>query len=188
MDDELCEDLEDTIQGMIDALLVRNSAKLGELSNRTIHSACIYEETKAIYVAIISYALSKIVEKKDLWEKEGFDEFLDFILDKLKKLKDVLDKRKMSVFEKTMKQILLKIYHFDEKFSSYVQQVIEFSKIQKGVKLYEHGLSLSTVASFLGVSKWDLMRKIGEKKREDIAKLSLDARDRLKKARKIFGD
>ena len=77
--------------------------------------------------------------------------------------------------------------YFDKSFSKYVERVLDFSKIQKGIKLHQHGLSLNTVAKLVGVSEWDLMKKVGETKERNTAELtSQKIKDRYNLARKIL--
>ena len=85
--------------------------------------------------------------------------------------------------------MMKKISDFDKSFSHYVTHVLEFSKIQKGAKIYEHGISLASVAEMLGISKWDLMRKVGELKEKprDVRRLGITKtpKQRLEELRKI---
>lgn len=169
IDEEVCIDLIGTLKQIKYAIDGEDSESLRELSNHTIHCSSIYLEKRALYIAMITYSLSRIIEKgpiKKANEKE-FKDFTDDMKNKIGNLINFLEERKFDEIDECIKKMLKNISDFDNYFGRYVKDVLDFARIQKGTKIYEHGLSLSSVAELIDVSKWDLMEKVGETKEFD---------------------
>ncbi|HLD19578.1 MAG TPA: hypothetical protein VJB90_06250 [Candidatus Nanoarchaeia archaeon] len=154
-----------------------DSSKLKELSNHTIHDAGIYQDQDSLKLAIIVYALSKMMER-GLTETAQFSELL-------KDAKSQLENGKEEDFSQTLGKLLDKIGHEDSKMGVYVEEVIRQAKVRKGGKLIEHGLSTNQVAHLLGVTSWELMHYVG-KTHLDEDMPSLDVTSRIKFARSLF--
>lgn len=188
MNEEVCVDLLRTLEQIKESISTRNSKELSELSNHTMHCSSLYSEKRAIYVALITYSLAKIIEKADTEKKHGedLDDFVNGMIENFGALIDFLGKRDFEKFDAAITGILKNISEFDASFGSYVEDVLEFSKIQKGAKVYEHGLSLSSVAQLIGVSKWDLMKKIGETKIHEEISTPKNVKERFEKVKKLL--
>ncbi len=188
MDEEVCKDLLETLKEIKKALTLKDAEELKELSDHTIHCSTLHHEKRAIYIAMITYSLSKIIEKGELQRKhsEELEDFINGMIENFGALIDFLEKRDFAKFENAIKNMLKDISEFDASFGKYVEDVLEFSKIQKGTKIYEHGLSLSSVAEMIGVSKWDLMKKIGETKVHEEIKPLTNVKERFEKLKKLL--
>lgn len=156
-------DIIDVLDHIKDALERLDAEDLSEWSNHIIHSAAIYRDERAIYVGMIAYSLSKSINKKKP-AKEKWNSFITNMLKELTLAIEAMEKNNLSKFDSLIKSMLKRIADFDKSFSDYVEYVLDFSKVQKGARIYEHGLSLSSVAEMLGISKWELMRKVGERR------------------------
>ena len=66
------------------ALKNKNAIKLKDLSNKTIHSACNYQDSASITIAVMLYTLSKLIERNDYYKVKNWDLFV-------KKFNAVLD-------------------------------------------------------------------------------------------------
>ena len=165
-DENVLIDIADVLDHIKDALERLDIDELSEWSNRVIHSIAIHRDKRAIYAAIIAYSLSKLVEKnKEKYvNKQKWNNFITNMLKNLVRASEAIEKRKFSVFDNLMTLMLKMISEFDAAFSHYVEHVIEFSKVQKGAKIYEHGISLASIAEMLDINKWELMKKVGELK------------------------
>jgi len=157
-------DILSVLRNVKDALHDRNSQELLEWSNHIIHVVSLHNEPRAVYVSIISYALGKLVEKGSAMKEhaEEWEEFLEGISSNIDAAIKFLDKDDINKFDDAIKAIMKLISELDASFSRYVQEVLEFSKVEKGAKVYEHGLSMASVAKMIGVSQWALMEKVGE--------------------------
>jgi hypothetical protein len=188
-DDEMTADVKHDMIDMLyhvkDALERLDSADLSDWSNHLIHAAAIYRDKRAVFLAIIAYSLAKSVEKKDS-AKDAWDSFQENMLKDIVAAVEALEKEDIKTFDLMVKSMLKRIADFDKSFSNYVEYVLEFSKLQKGARIYEHGLSLSSVAEMMGVSKWDLMRKVGETKAQEYKYLiTKSSKERLEELKKL---
>lgn len=188
MNEEVCIDLTNTLKKIKKALDSMDANKLKELSNHTIHCSSIYHEKRPIYIAIITYSLSKIIEKAEIRKKytEEFEDFMKGIIQNFEMLITFLEKRDFKKFNKAIKVMLKEISEFDSSFGRYAEDVLEFAKAQKGAKIYEHGLSLSSVAEMLGISKWELMEKVGETKIHEEILTPKSVKERLERMKKLI--
>lgn len=159
-------DIADVLDHVKDALERLDIDELSEWSNHVLHSMAIYREKRAVYIAILAYSLSKLVDKNksQFINKQKWNNFIINMLKELVRAAEALEKRNIAKFDELMTLMLKQVADFDKSFSHYVEHVIEFSKVQKGAKIYEHGISLASVAEMLGINQWDLMRKVGELK------------------------
>jgi len=156
-----------------------SGAKLREISNHTLHNASIYQDKDSITIAVVMYALSKIVERSRI---PGDD-----IEAKLTQAKEYLIHDELDKYKDTIKDILDLISNVDKKMNMYVQKVINEAQIKKGSRLYEHGISLAQTADLLGISQWELMKYIGNTKIADRFDDEIDVMSRIKHTRGLFG-
>jgi len=183
------EDILMVLEDVRDALDNRDSKGLVDASNRITHTLSIHGEPRAVYVSIVAYALGKLVEKEYLKEayKQDWDEFLEGMERNLEAAIELLEHDNIKGFDGALRAMIKLISEFDASFSSYAKEVLDFSRIQKGAKVYEHGLSLSSVAQLLGVSKWELMPKVGETTgHEHRALQTKTARQRYEELKKVL--
>jgi hypothetical protein len=185
MQESVKQDIIDVLLHVKDALERLDSQDLSDWSNRIIHSAAIYRDKRAIFVGIIAYSLSKSIAKKES-AKDEWNNFLTNMLRELTLASEAIEKDSFTKFDSLVSSMLKQIADFDRSFSNYVEYVLEFSKLQKGARIYEHGLSLSSVAEMMGVSKWDLMRKVGETKAQEYKYLiTKSSKERLEELKKL---
>jgi hypothetical protein len=164
------------IEESISALKQKDVLKLKEISDHTIHNASIFQDEDSITIAVLVYALSKILER-GIENHYWFEKKLEFA-------KIQLIKENINFYRKAIKDIFSQIAVVDSKLKIYVQEVIEKAKIKKGAKLYYHGISLARTASVLGLTQWELMNYIG--KLEEPKTTTANIRERLSFARKLF--
>ena len=186
--EEVCKDMLETLKEIKQALVEKNPDRLRELSDHTSHCAAIYHEKRAVYVAMITYSLSQIIGSRPT-QKEKISEYDDFVngmTQNVEALITFLENRDFKKVDDAIVALLKDISNFDASFGKYVKDVLEFSRVQKGAKVYEHGLSLSSVAQMIGVSKWDLMQKVGETKvHEEDAEPPKGVKERFEKLKKL---
>jgi len=159
---------------------------LKELSNYTIHSASTSQDEDSITFTVLMYALFKVYERKDYREMESWNLFDKNAKSYLRAAYNSLNKKDTEGYRKDIREFLKSIDKLDNKLKNYIQQVIESSKISKGSRLYEHGVSLGRTAELLGVNAFELMDYIGETGISDIMSETVDVKKRLAKARGLF--
>ncbi len=177
----------EVLESIKKALLVDDTLKLKDLSNQTIHSASIQQDTGSIALAVLIYSLSKILEKKskinlknwNLFVKK-FNSFIDLAI---KSLEEEDQKRYEDYLERSRK--LLTSLSIDLK--NYIQDVFRKASINKASKIYEHGISLGKTAKLLGVSQWELSEYAAQTKVSGIDyNRTLDTKKRAKVALEFF--
>jgi len=154
--------------------------ELKDLSNHTIHNASVFQDHCSVSIAVLIYALSKIIERK----QDSLD--YDNILNLLKRLKENIQNNEDSKFNTSIKKLFSEISKLDSKIKLYVQEVINQAQIKKGSKLCEHGLSCAKASEVLGISQWELMNYIGKTNLAENVPEIINVRARLKFARGLF--
>ena len=148
------------------AILQKNPVKLKELSNQTIHHSCSHQDVPSITTAIIVYALSKLIERKDYKRVPSWDKFIK----KFNSLLDLAIKALKEDNQTAYSNHIIKARESLQSISSlkpYIEKVIRKSCINKASKLYEHGLSLQKTAKLLGITQWELANYTGQSKISD---------------------
>ena len=175
------------LENVKSALSNKNLLQLKELSNKTINTASSNQDSASITIAVIIYAISKLIERKDYnkisnWDKfvKKFNSTLDLAIKALKEKKDeaygkYIDRARQII---SSQSITLK---------PYIQDVLKKASINKASKIYEHGVSIEQTAKLLGITQWELSEYIGSK---DIADLkqnqTMNIKSRAKMALEFF--
>ena len=170
------------INGVIEILETKeekDTMELKELSNNTIHNASVFQDECSVSVAVLIYALSKIIERNPEFDYRGVFRFL-------KDARDDLENDKEDDFHAAIEKLFSEISKLDSKIKLYVQEVINQAQIKKGSKLCEHGLSCAKASQILGISQWELMNYIGKTNLAENAAQIISVRARLKFARSLF--
>ena len=166
------------------AIDTEDAARLKELSNYTIHDASIFQDTGNISMAILVYTLSKLIVRKDFERIEKWNEFLE----KLDYYFDLaiadLEEDDFNMYEKHLQKARESINIIEKDIRPYIQEVMRKASVNKGSKLYEHGISVGQVAHILGLTEWELLEYAGEQtKITDIKyNITLTAQKRAKMA------
>lgn len=134
---------------------------LDELSNHTIHNASIFQDKDSIKIAVIIYALSKIIHRSEQRTDE-WDKAKKIVLKNLQDARFYLEKNKDEKYRVLIKQILNRVGKIDTKLRLYIEDVLNKAKIVKGSKLYEHGISIGKATDILGISQWELLSYVGK--------------------------
>ena len=174
------------LQQVKSALLSKNALKLKNLSNNTIHSASSHQDSASITIAVIVYTLSKLIERDDHQKIKNwgmfvkkFNSFLDLAI---KAIEDDRPKRYADYMEKARK--ILESHAISLK--QYIKDVLKKASINKGSKIYAHGISLEQTAKLLGVTQWELSDYIGQKTFDIKQERTIDVKSRAKMALEFF--
>lgn len=157
------------------------------LSNKTLHSASIYQDPDNISLAVILYALSKILERQDYREYKHWDIFAKAYTSSVDKAIADLRKGDIEHYRKHIEEVRSCLRRIYGPLKKYIPDVFRKAQINKASRLYEHGLSLEKTAKILGITVWELNQYVGQ---TGIADLSLshgiDIKLRIKFAEDIF--
>lgn len=159
---------------------------LDELSNHTIHDASIFQDKDSIKIAVIIYALAKIIKRGEEADKSWADD-KKRIIQYIEHALIFLEKKNDKKYRKEISLLLKGIGSMDDKLKLYIDDVLAKARIVKGSKLYAHGVSMGLAADLLGVSQWELMSYVGKTKIIDRYKEEVVPVDqRVEYAKRLF--
>ena len=87
-----------------EALEQQDASKLKELSDQTLHSASVYQHTDYVLVAVITYALSKILERKEKMPITNWQNFVKGISSLFNLAINALQKNNQKLFVITLEK------------------------------------------------------------------------------------
>jgi len=145
------------------ALTRKQSLALKELSNETTHLSCTHQNPGSIQITVVLYILSKMIERKDYLKIKNWPAFvrkINFLFDQtIFQLRDSNQPGyEAKLFE--VRQILEKVSPDLKKEMKYI---VSNACVNKGSKIYEHGISLGRAAKLLKLSKWELSGYTGHR-------------------------
>ena len=182
MDTGIKKDIVSVLTRALSLIKTENFTALKELSNNVIRNASIYQDKDSIQVAVIIYALAKILER----ERSRGKKISGNINAEIEKAINRLIDNNEELYRKEINHVFRQIHENDEKLYMYIQNIIEKANIAKGTKVYEHGISIARVSEILGISQWDLMSFIGKTRIADEEGLAQNISGRLSFAKKLF--
>ncbi len=150
------------INEALEAFKTNDSYKLKQLSNQTINTASLTQDSDNIAVAVIIYSLSKIVERIDYRTLEGWNKFYKNILLFLKNSAEDIKSKNYSNFQKNIKRMRASIENLSGKLKKYIKEVFRNSEINKASRIHEHGISMEQTANLLGITLYELSEYLGE--------------------------
>lgn len=181
------EDILSAITKAYEAFSRFDIARLNQISNFTIHNAGIFQDENSITFAITVYALAKVSEREREKDYPEWKKFKEKVLELLKEARKDLERGDDKSYNMSIRQILKIIGGLDKRLTKYATEAIEHARIKKGSKMYEHGVSAGRVAELMGISEWELQSYVGEAGLSDRIIPTKSAKERLSKAKKIFG-
>lgn len=178
MREDVKEDILKIIRRVVKILENGYYNQLKALSNHTVHNASIFQDKDSISIAVVTYALEKIVDSP------SFDLAVFKAVFK-QALKD-LGQDKAEAYRATIGGLFKKIMDTDQRLKLYIDHVVDFALIKKGSKIYDHGISLAQTANLLGINQWELMEFLGTTTVVDSFQEELGVKRRLQVARELF--
>jgi len=154
--------------------------EIKDLSNQTIHNSSIFQHEDSISIAILTYSLSKIIEREQ--GNLNYNPIRDLVSKALFQLK----KDSYDNYRNNIKKLFEIIKSIDSKLKFYIQEVINQSEIKKAGRIYAHGISIGRAAEILGISQWDLLLYIGQTTLPEVEEAIINVRERLKFTRRLF--
>jgi len=186
MKEAIRKDILDILRDSIKAIKRDNIVELRELSDHTLHSSTIYQEEDSNAVAVVIYSLFKIYEKQKFQTYEGWQFFNADVLKQLEAAYNGLITANTAQYRISVKNIFGLISKFEKAFGIFITEVVEQTKVKKGSKLIEHGLSVGRTAEMLGISRWDLMEYLGITNFAEMQPRTISVKERLKTAERLF--
>ncbi len=170
------------------ALIRKDSIKLKELSDQTIHTTSIYQYRGLITITIIIYTLSKMTERQDYKRIKNWSSFVKKINKEFSITIVALKRNNLSLYDNSISNARKILESTSREFKQYIREVLTKAAINKGGKIYEHGLSLEKTSHLLGISQWELNEYAGTTMGKTSAKLSstIKVKDRARMALEFF--
>ena len=160
---------------------------LKNISNSTIHSATVHQDSMNIIVAVLVYATSKILQRENYQKMSGWKEFHSSLLKNWEVMVKASEKKDMKIVVQSAGDVRNALNKIEGDLGSYIKEVFRKAEINKAFKLYEHGLSSAQTAELLGISLWDLASYIGQSSiNEARINMSMPVQDRIKKTEEFF--
>jgi hypothetical protein len=160
--------------------------KIRNLSNQTNNIASKTQDLDKIAIAVVVYALSKIIERSEYKNYEGWKKFYNNVIVYLEKAIKKLDEKNYEEFRKTIASIRKEINNLSGILKKSIKDVFRKASINKASKLYEHGISLERTAKLLGITSWELQGYFGQKLSEEGFKSKINVSDRIKLVEDFF--
>jgi hypothetical protein len=167
--------------------VIKNPAKLSELSDYSVKIASIYQDPDSITLAIVIYSMSKLISRYEAHELENWEKVYSDIMQEMKNAQADLESDNVPEFKQNLRQVVKLISGCDKDLKMYIQEVIEKAKIKKGSKMHEQGVSIQRVANLMGVSMWEIMSYVGKTGIMDQDPASENVEKRLMFAKNLFG-
>ena len=167
------------------AIEKEDTPKLRDLSDQTINTASRTHDPDNIATAVIIYALSKIIERKEYKKYKEWKKFYSTILISFNGIIYSLEKDDKIKLRKNLQNIRSSIKGLSGDLKKYIQDVFMKAQINKASKIYEHGISMETTATLLGITMYDLASYAGPK-HETSSPKKISAQQRIKMAEDIF--
>lgn len=162
--DHVYIDGEHVLDAAIEGLKNHDMGLIRSVSNQTIHNASIFQDNFSINIAIITYALSQLLENT-LVKNKPVD--MEKYLRHLVALKETVRSRQPKVFEKLVGKIYAEMKKDENRFSQFVRHVKTQARMDKSARLVDHGISVARAADVLGVSQWQMYSYLGKTKITD---------------------
>jgi hypothetical protein len=178
MEEVVRKDILEVLDKGLLALENQDSFRLKELSNQVIHNASIFQDEDSVGIAVLMYALSKIIERGTV--------DLNNIMQLLKKAKSSIQSYNTEDYRLAIKMAVKKVTEADSRIRMFVNNVIEQAELKKGGKIAMHGVSVARAANMLGISRWELMQYLGHTTFSDEMPEAVTLADRLSTARQVF--
>lgn len=170
-----------------EALIKKDTFTLNQLSNRTVHSASIYSDTDNIAVAVIVYALSKIIARE---KYSSYKEWPNFFKTCVKGIEDSIEAIKLNDVE-GFRAVITRIREAIDKLSGhlkeYIGEVFRSASVSKASRIYEHGISMQQTADLLGITAFELAEYAGKTGIADVdLSITKPEKSRIRDAEEIF--
>jgi len=175
------------LQDTEEAVKKQDTIKLKELSNKTIHSASIYQDPDSILVAVIIYSLSKILERTNYRKYPAWNSFFKNFIKHLDNAIQALKQGKEEKSRRQLRKIRQEISNLSGSFQKHVRDVFKKARINKASRIYEHGISMEKTAKLLGITIWELAEYAGQTGISDVnLNITMPVRQRIKIAKEFF--
>lgn len=177
----------DILENAVKAIQKEDFLVLKDLSDRTIHSASIFQDVDSISIAVVIYALSKIYERSKYTEYRAWPNFSKACIEALKKAKENVKSDNVDEFRINIQKVRDAVKKLSGNLKRYIEDVFRRAMIKKASRIYEHGISMKQTAEILGISEWELSEYVGKTGIGDVnLGITMNIKERIRKAEALF--
>lgn len=175
------------IQKIKKGVLTGSVHNLKKIAQTTLNNASIFQDETSISIAIISYAIYKLIERKRFVEVEIPISIYRDIIKNLESASFSISKNNQKKLKQNIKTLFKLINKLDSRLPIYIEEILEKAKIKKAYMIHEKGISLAKAAELMGTSQWELMHYIGKTQISEHVSKKIDVKTRLDFTRGLFG-
>lgn len=168
------------------ALKGEDTITLKSLSDQTIHTASITQDPDNVAVAVIVYALSKILERPAYRTQKNWNKVYTNILVGVEHALQALANGDETHLANHLEKLRKRLEGFSGNMKRYIQDVFTKASINKASKIYEHGISMEKTAKLLGITLWELANYAGSRVDERSLAKTINTKQRLMLAMGMF--
>ncbi|RME79318.1 MAG: hypothetical protein D6769_02775 [Methanobacteriota archaeon] len=168
------------LRSIYEAFASRNARRMRKLNDKVLNSLIISGEKEAISLAIITYALSKILSKRKFGDKK-YNKHMDHIEQILLKMSE---NGEVSIGVGEVKKELVEM---ESKDPRYIFSLITKSKVKMAATLYAKGMSLSSVVKLFGIAKEEVLSYAGKTMMFDRVKEEVPVKKRVEEILSFVG-
>ena len=161
----------------------RNVAGLKELGVRSSKEALTYNDARLVEIAVIAYAISKLIEKPYIYNTPKWKTFNKRITGHLERGFHCATDGKDC--DKHLTELIDDIESYSEETGRFVMNVIEKARIKAAMQIYAHGASINQAIELTNADKWELLTYMGGTRIADNYP-SRSIKERMKNAQEIF--
>jgi hypothetical protein len=187
MDKEEIDHFVEVLHNTHIAVMKNDLLTLAKLSNQTLHSASIYQDSGSITIAVLVYTISKIIERKDNLKIKDWDKFVKRFDSFLSLAEKALRDERLDAYEEDLQRARKALTSLSVNIRPYIQEVLRKASVNKASKIYEHGISMEKTSNLLGITQWELADYIGQSIIPDKhLNSNINIRERAKRALEFF--
>jgi hypothetical protein len=162
----------------------RDANKLKDINNKCSLELALFQEKYLFYTSLIAYCLSKIITKPRYGN-------LSQLLKRVMKFLDVASSEARAEnargVENALENALFEISKLEQVDKRFIHDIIEKGRTKIAALLYAEGVSLDTAVSLTGAQRYEVLNYSGKTMMADRFGKTLSVRERMKKARELFG-
>ena len=179
--------IEETILRLNKAFVKGSPHELREVTNQSTSSFAIYQAKVWLSLALISYALSKIVEKPR-YEKLASKgtKFSDSVSNGLQKAAALCKLGKVADCQTELDNAINQIQTMESRDARFLSNLIVKGRTKVAATMYAQGLSLDTVVGLTDAERNEVLNYSGKTTMPDRMGRTFSASDRMSYARKLL--
>ena len=135
---------------------------LKSLSNQTVHTASVKQDSINIALAVVVYSLSKIFERVDYRKYPDWDKLYKTIIDSIDGSIIAAKNKDENKLKIHLEKIRKSISKLSGNFKKYIEEVFRKASISRASRIYEHGISMEKTAKLFGITMYELADYAGK--------------------------